>query len=154
MKSIYEGYTPITDIPKSYFDKALASLKRITVFRTSQPEFENPRVFKWRTDKVITETYRYVIIDGKYYEQCDTYEHGISYSYIGDTEEDMIAHLIFETVWSFSINCTQANENYAAEQITDKLLAEVEEKYQPYFSRRKEQRHRLKESLKEKGMII
>ena len=128
----------IMDIPQSFFDTAAAELKKISCYDIPVPQFENPRTIKWRADKVALNTYRYVIMDGKYYEQCDDYERGISYRDICDTEDDMIAHLIYEAVWDFAIhNASYGDDGMSeAEIITTRCFAQLSDRYQHYFNQR------------------
>lgn len=141
----------IKDIHQSCFDTATAELKKITCYDISVPQFENPRIIKWRADKVALNTYRYVLMDGKYYEQCDDYEHGISYNYIGDIECDMIAHLIYEAVWDFAMHNASERGLYGddgiseAELITMRCFAQLPDRYQHYFDQRIAQLKKLKD---------
>ncbi len=138
----------IKDILQSCFDTATAELKKITCYDIPEPQFENPRTVQWCAHKVTANTYRYVIMDGKYYEQCDDYERGISYHAIGDTKDDMTAHLIYEAVWSFAINNASQRGLYGddgareAELITGQCFEQLPEQYQPYYDRRSAQRKR------------
>lgn len=123
-----------------------AELQKKCCYDIPVPQFENSRTVKCHADKTVCNTYRYVIMDGKYYEQCDDYERGISYHFIGNTECDMIAHLIYETVWQFAINKAAMDglygdngENEAA-LITKCCFSELPEEYQPYYEHRSAQR--------------
>lgn len=140
----------IKDIPQSCFDTAAAEINKITCYDIPEPKFENPRTVKWRADKVARNSYCYVIMDGKYYEQCDDYERGISYHDIGDTEDDMIAHLIYEALWDFAIHNASERGLYGgdgvseAELITTRCFAQCPERYRLYFERRIDQLQMLK----------
>lgn len=132
----------IKDIPQSCFDTAAAELKKITCYDIPEPQFEDPRTVNGAN------TCRYVIMDGKYYEQCDDYERGISYHDIGDTECDMTAHIIYETVWKFGINKAAADGLYGSDGaneaalITERCFAELPPEYKPYYDRRSAQTKR------------
>lgn len=135
----------IKDIPQSCFDTAAAELKRITCYDIPEPQPEAPLTVNG------TNTCRYVIMDGKYYEQCDDCERGIYYRDIGDTECDMTAHIIYETVWQFGINKAAADGLYGSDcaneaaLIAGRCFSELPQEYQPYYSRRTAQLQRLKE---------
>ncbi len=135
----------IKDISQSCFDTAAAELKKITCYDMPEPQFEDPRTVNGAN------TCRYVIMDGKYYEQCDDYERGISYRDIGDNEDDMISHLIYEAVWDFAIHNASERGLYSddgvreAELITTRCFAQLSERYQPYFNQRIAQLKKLKD---------
>lgn len=136
------------DMIEECYRIAAEEVKKITCYDIPAPCYANPRTYKQRIDTGwITETYTYVISDGQYCEMCDTYERGIYYNPIGDTKSDMIAHLIFETVWSFAIRNTANSDE--AWLISDKCFTMLDAKYNTYYKIKKA----VHEKLKEKGIL-
>ena len=148
LKDLIEQNSATEAVIDECFCLAAAEMEKITCYDIPKPQFEDPRTLRWRADVgIVTDTFRYVLMDGKYCEQCDTYERGISYHYIGDTADDMVAHLIFEAVWQYAIHNTVTNDE--AELFADKCFSLLDKKYRPYYIRRKT----ALQKLKEKGII-